>query len=91
MQGIEPKFHHSLTERLKYYRFLLKETADESELQQCDATIRASELSDLYQDYLNNKRKLEVSIKNYRDHHQSLQKLLTPKIRHLIKKSKKRQ
>lgn len=90
MQGIEPKFHTSLVERMKYYRHLLKETDEDSYLQSSDAFARASQLIDLYEEYLNNKRKLERSIKMYKDYHQNLQKLLTPKIRHLRRKIKQR-
>lgn len=87
MQGIEPKLHNSLTERMEYYRFLLKST--DSDVQSCDAIARASELSDLYEDYLKNKRKLEKSIKSYKQYHNDLRKLLTLKIRDLRKKEKK--
>ncbi|KQT22553.1 hypothetical protein ASG22_14950 [Chryseobacterium sp. Leaf405] len=88
MQGIEPKFHNSLTERIEYYRFLLKETVDDPDEISCEAVARASELSDLYQEYLINKRKLEKSIKSYNKYHEDLRKLLTLKIRDLRKKKK---
>ncbi|WP_027381260.1 hypothetical protein [Chryseobacterium daeguense] len=90
MQGIEPKLHTSLTERMEYYRFLLKEIAEDPESVSCDAITRASELSALYEDYLSNKRKLEKSIKTYKQTHDDLRKLLTFKIRELKRKAKHR-
>ena len=90
MLGIEPKFHTSLVERMKYYHHLLKETEEDSYIQAGDASARVSQLIELYEDYLNNKKELERSIKNYRDHHQNLQKLLTSRIRYLRRKTKQR-
>ncbi|MCS3529375.1 hypothetical protein [Chryseobacterium sp. JUb7] len=87
MQGIEPKIHSNLTKRMEYYRFLLKKT-DDSNIHSCDAIAKASELCELYEDYLDNKKKLEKSIKSYREYHTNLRKLLTLKIRDLRKKTK---
>lgn len=88
MQGIEPKFHTTLIERMKYYSLLLKESEDDPYLQSSEAINKVSQLIELYEEYLSNKRKLEKSIKNYKDYHQNLQRLLTPRIRHLKRKIK---
>ncbi|UZT98081.1 hypothetical protein ODZ84_00485 [Chryseobacterium fluminis] len=85
MQGIEPKIHSNLTKRVEYYRFLLQKT-DHPELHSNDAIAKASELCERYEEYLNNKKKLEKSIKEYREYHTRLRKLLTIKIRDLRKK-----
>ncbi|MCW3162735.1 hypothetical protein [Chryseobacterium oryctis] len=90
MQGIEPKLHSTLIERIKYYRGLLNEAKADSDDQFNDIAItNISELSKLYEDYLQDKKKLERSIKKYRDYHAELRKLLTLKLRELRRKRKK--
>ena len=64
MQGIEPKFHNSLTERMEYYRYLLHKTTDESDIESCEVIAKGSELCELYEDYLNNKKKEKLNIKS---------------------------
>lgn len=86
MQGIEPKFHSSLTDRMEYYRSLLKKINDEADIQPSDMISKVSELSELYEDYLAQKRQLEKSIKNYRQYHNDLRKQLTLKVRELKRK-----
>lgn len=88
MQGIEPKFHNSLTERMEYYRYLLQKTTDESDIESCDVIAKGSELCELYEDYLNNKKKLQESIKNYKEFHDDLRKTLTIKLRDVKKKAR---
>ncbi|PIF45453.1 hypothetical protein CLU96_2458 [Chryseobacterium sp. 52] len=90
MQGIEPKFHSSLTDRMDYYRGLLKKIADDPEIQPSDMISRVSELSELYEDYLANKRQLERSIKSYRQYHNDLRKHLTLRVRELRRKVKQK-
>lgn len=85
MQGIEPKLHSSLTERMEYYRSLLKKT-DDPDIQPSDMMSKISELSELYEDYLANKKQLERSIKNYRLYHNDLRKQLTLRVRELKRK-----
>jgi hypothetical protein len=87
MQGIEPKFHNNLTERMDSYRYLIKKM-EENDAESFEIISRASELQDLYEDYLSNKKKLEKSIKDYRQFHDDLRKLLTVKLRELRRKSK---
>ncbi|UOU97027.1 hypothetical protein MUU74_11030 [Chryseobacterium daecheongense] len=86
MQGIEPKFHSSLIERMKYYRYLLSEMHNEADLQSSEIISQTSELDELYDDYLMNKKKLENSIKNYRQYHLDLRKLVTARLRELKRK-----
>lgn len=88
MQGIEPKFHNSLTERMEYYRYLLQKTTDESGIESCEVIAKGSELCELYEDYLNNKKKLQESIKSYKDFHDDLRKTLTIKLRDVKKKAR---
>ncbi|HCA06169.1 MULTISPECIES: hypothetical protein [unclassified Chryseobacterium] len=90
MQGIEPKFHSSLTDRMEYYRGLLKKTAGTSEVQPSDMISKISELGELYEDYLANKRQLERSIKNYRQYHNDLRKQLTLRVRELRRKTRQK-
>jgi len=90
MQGIEPKFHNSLTARMEYYRCLLKETTDDPYAHGFDIISHTSELLELYEDYLNNKKELEKSIKNYKQYHNDLRKLLTPKLRELKRRKKQK-
>jgi hypothetical protein len=88
MQGIEPKIHNSLTERMDSYRYLI-EKMEEHDAESFEIISRASELQDLYKDYLSNKKKLEKSIKDYKQFHDDLRKMLTAKLRKLKKKSYK--
>ncbi|WP_449398552.1 hypothetical protein [Chryseobacterium wanjuense] len=67
MQGIEPKFHNSLTERMEYYRYLLQKSTDESGIESCDVIAKGSELCELYEDYLNNKRNFRKASKIIRN------------------------
>ncbi|NML69030.1 hypothetical protein HHL23_04375 [Chryseobacterium sp. RP-3-3] len=90
MQGIEPKFHSSLTDRMEYYRGLLKKTAVDPDIQPSDMMSRISELSKLYEDYLANKKQLERSIKNYRQYHNDLRKQLTLRVRELRRKTRQK-
>ncbi|SIS59483.1 hypothetical protein SAMN05421639_10968 [Chryseobacterium shigense] len=90
MQGIEPKFHSSLTDRMDYYRVLLKKTAIDSDIQPSDMISRISELGKLYEDYLANKKQLEKSIKNYRQYHNDLRKQLTLRVRELRRKTRQK-
>ncbi|CEJ71588.1 hypothetical protein [Chryseobacterium oranimense] len=90
MQGIEPKFHSSLTDRMEYYRGLLKKTAGDPEIQPSDMISKISELSELYEDYLAQKKQLERSIKNYRQYHDDLRKQLTLRVRELKRKVKQK-
>ncbi|MDR6157785.1 transcription initiation factor TFIID subunit TAF12 [Chryseobacterium sp. SLBN-27] len=83
MQGIEPKIHTSLIERMKYYSDLVKNSKHDSCINPEDAHQMMIELNKLYEDYLNQKRNLEKSIKRYREFYQGQQKLLTPRIRQL--------
>jgi hypothetical protein len=86
MQGIEPKIHNSLTERMDSYRYLI-EKMEEHDAESFEIISRASELQDLYKDYLSTKKKLEKSIKDYKQFHDDLRKMLTAKLRKLKKKS----
>jgi hypothetical protein len=88
MQGIEPKIHNSLTERMDSYRYLIKKM-EEHDAESFEIISRASELQALYEDYLSNKKKLEKSIKDYKQFHDDLRKLITVKLRELKRKSKK--
>ncbi|ALR29559.1 MULTISPECIES: hypothetical protein [Chryseobacterium] len=88
MQGIEPKIHNSLTERMDSYRYLIKKM-EEYDAESFEIISRASELQALYEDYLSNKKKLEKSIKDYKQFHDDLRKLITVKLRELKRKSKK--
>ncbi|STD00710.1 hypothetical protein [Chryseobacterium carnipullorum] len=90
MQGIEPKFHSSLTDRMDYYRVLLKKNAVDSDIQPSDMISRISELGKLYEDYLANKKQLEKSIKNYRQYHNDLRKQLTLRVRELRRKTRQK-
>lgn len=90
MQGIEPKLHTSLTSRIECYRILLQEAMDDSDVQSSDMMMKISELGDLYEDYLLNKKKLEKSIKNYREYHNDLKKKLTVRLRELRRKSRQK-
>lgn len=90
MQGIEPKFHSSLTDRMEYYRGLLKKTAGTSDIQPSDMISKISELGELYEDYLAHKRQLERSIKNYRQYHNDLRKQLTLRVRELRRKTRQK-
>ncbi|WP_128572375.1 hypothetical protein [Chryseobacterium sp. P1-3] len=85
MQGIEPKFHTSLTSRVEHYR-LLTEAMDDPELRSTEVIAQISELRDLYEEYLLNKKNLEKSIKNYREYHNELRKKLTVRFRELKRK-----
>ncbi|CAM2867833.1 hypothetical protein DRF59_00190 [Chryseobacterium flavum] len=89
MQGIEPKLHTSLTSRIEYYRLLI-EAVDDAESQSSDLFLQISELGNLYDDYLFNKKNLEKSIKNYREYHDHLRKRLTVRLRELKRKAKQR-
>jgi hypothetical protein len=90
MQGIEPKSHTNLTERAEYYHCMLKKIPEHSDVQPCDIISKVSELSSLYEEYVNNKKRLEKSIKNYNQYHSDLRKLLTLKIRDARKKIKQK-
>jgi hypothetical protein len=87
MQGIEPKFHNNLTERIEAYR-CLTETMEDDKTQFSHIISGSSELQDLYEEYLTNKKKLEKSIKDYKQFHDGLRKVLTPKLRELRRKLK---
>lgn len=81
MQGIEPKFHHNLIEKAKYYRCLLIESEKDND-SQCPIDIEEiSELGHLYEEYLKNKSQLEKSIKKYKEYHKKAQAQLSLKIR----------
>ncbi|GAA4161372.1 hypothetical protein GCM10022217_26930 [Chryseobacterium ginsenosidimutans] len=86
MQGIEPKIHNSLTERMDSYRYLI-EKMEEHDAESFEIISRASELQDLYENYISNKKKLEKSIKDYKQFHDDLRKMLTAKLRKLKRKS----
>ncbi|KMQ62950.1 hypothetical protein ACM46_13400 [Chryseobacterium angstadtii] len=90
MQGIEPKFHSSLTDRMEYYRTLLKKTASDPEAQPSEMISKISELRELYEDYLTHKKQLERSIKNYRQYHNDLRKQLTLHVRELRRKTRQK-
>ncbi|KXH81154.1 MULTISPECIES: hypothetical protein [Chryseobacterium] len=90
MQGIEPKFHSSLTDRMDYYRDLLKKTAGDPHILPSDMISRISELSELYEDYLAQKKQLERSIKNYRQYHDDLRKQLTLQVKELRRKQRQK-
>ncbi len=87
MQGIEPKFHNSLAERIEVYR-CLTEALEDHEARTSDIVSKSSELMDLYEEYLTNKKKLEKSIKDYKQFHDGLRKVITPKLRELRRKLK---
>ncbi|MEJ5105944.1 hypothetical protein [Chryseobacterium sp. MYb328] len=87
MQGIEPKLHTSLTSRIEYYRLLI-EAADDSETPSSDVITQIAELSNLYEEYLKNKKNLEESIKNYRAYHNDLRKKLTVRLREIKRKTR---
>lgn len=89
MQGIEPKLHTTLTSRIEYYRLLI-EAADHSETGSSDVIIQISELGNLYEEYLVNKKNLEQSIKNYRAYHNDLRKNLTVRLRDIKRKARKK-
>lgn len=90
MQGIEPKLHTSLMGRMECFRTLLQEDIDHSESQSSDILVKISELDELYDDYLLNKKNLENSIKNYREYHNDLRRKLTVRLRELRKKAKEK-
>ncbi|MFP3834488.1 hypothetical protein [Chryseobacterium sp. SIMBA_028] len=90
MQGIEPKLHTSLMGRMECFRALLQEAMDHSESQSSDILVKISELDELYDDYLLNKKNLENSIKNYREYHNDLRRKLTVRLRELRKKAKEK-
>lgn len=90
MQGIEPKFHSNLKERMEHYRWLIREIPDDPDMMSCDIISRTSELCELYEDYLNTKKKLEKSIQNYRQYNNDLRKALTIKMRDLKRKQKRK-
>ncbi|REC59837.1 hypothetical protein DRF65_24230 [Chryseobacterium pennae] len=89
MQGIEPKLHTSLTSRIEYYRLLI-EAADDSETPSSDVITQIAELSNLYEEYLKNKKSLEESIKNYRAYHNDLRKKLTVRLREIKRKTRQK-
>ncbi|MDM1555159.1 hypothetical protein PYS58_01025 [Chryseobacterium indologenes] len=89
MQGIEPKLHTSLTSRIEYYRLLI-EASDHSETCSSDVITQISELGNLYEEYLINKKNLEQSIKNYRDYHNDLRKKLTVRLREIKRKTRQK-
>lgn len=90
MQGIEPKLHTSLMGRMECFRNLLQEAMDNPESQSSDILVKISELDELYDDYLLNKKNLENSIKNYREYHNDLRRKLTVRLRELRKKAKEK-
>jgi uncharacterized protein YlxW (UPF0749 family) len=90
MQGIEPKFHSSLVDRMKYYSNLLSANHIQ-DIHSSDSIAQISELEELYEDYLMNKRKLEESIKNYRQYHNDLRRSLNTKLRELRREIKRKQ
>lgn len=89
MQGIEPKLHTSLTSRIEYYRLLI-EAADDSEAPSSDVITQISELGNLYEEYLMNKKNLEESIKKYRAYHNDLRKKLTVRLREVKRKTRQK-
>ncbi|WP_347217885.1 hypothetical protein [Chryseobacterium sp.] len=89
MQGIEPKLHTSLTSRIEYYRLLI-EAADDSETRSSDVITQIAELSNLYEEYLKNKKNLEESIKNYRAYHNDLRRKLTVRLREIKRKTRQK-
>ncbi|WP_426478227.1 hypothetical protein ACP3T3_01795 [Chryseobacterium sp. CBSDS_008] len=89
MQGIEPKLHMNLTSRIEYYRLLI-EAAEDPESHPSDVTKQISELGNLYEDYLLNKKNLENSIKNYREYHNDLRKKLISRLRELRRKARQK-
>ncbi|NIF06176.1 hypothetical protein F3J23_12065 [Chryseobacterium sp. Tr-659] len=89
MQGIEPKLHMNLTSRIEYYRLLI-EAAEDPESRSSDIVPEVSELRELYEDYLLNKKNLEQSIRNYREYHDNLRKRLTVRLRELRRKARQK-
>ncbi|MBD3906241.1 hypothetical protein NAL32_16405 [Chryseobacterium sp. Ch-15] len=89
MQGIEPKFHNTLIERAKYYRYLLVESQKDTEFSNPIDIDEVSELGDLYEEYLKNKSQLEKSIKKYKECHKKAQTQLSLKLRILRRNLKK--
>ncbi|UHO40674.1 hypothetical protein H5J24_12365 [Chryseobacterium capnotolerans] len=89
MQGIEPKLHTSLTSRIEYYRLLI-EAENDSEAPSSDVITQISELSNLYEEYLMNKKNLEESIKKYRAYHNDLRKKLTMRLREVKRKTRQK-
>lgn len=89
MQGIEPKLHTSLTSRIEYYRLLI-EAADDSETRSSDVTTQIAELSNLYEEYLTNKKNLEESIRKYRAYHSDLRRKLTVRLREIKRKTRQK-
>ncbi|AZA74265.1 hypothetical protein [Chryseobacterium indoltheticum] len=81
MQGIEPKFHNTLIERAKYYRYLLVESQKDTDSNYPIDIDEVSELGNLYEEYLKNKSQLEKSIKKYKECHKKAQAQLSLKIR----------
>jgi hypothetical protein len=69
---------------------LLKKAAGDPDIQPSDMISKVSELSELYEDYLAQKRQLERSIKNYRQYHNDLRKQLTLRVKELKRKVKQR-
>lgn len=88
MQGIEPKIHTSLIERMKYYSDLVKNSKNNSCISPDESNLMITQLNELYEDYLSKKRHLEKSIKSYREFYHGQQKLLAPRIRQLKKGNK---
>jgi len=89
MQGIEPQLHTSLTSRIENYRLLL-EALEDPESRSSDIALQISELGNLYEDYLSNKKNLEKSIKNYSEYHENLRKRLTIRFRELKRKARQK-
>lgn len=89
MQGIEPKFHNSLVERAKYYRYLLIDSQKDTEFNNPIDIDEVSELGDLYEEYLKNKSQLEKCIKEYKECHKKTQIQLSLKLRILRRNLKK--
>ena len=89
MQGIEPKFHNTLIERAKYYRYLLVESQKDTDSNYPIDIDEVSELGNLYEEYLKNKSQLEKSIKKYKECHKKVQIQLSLKMRILRRNLRK--
>ncbi|MNU13726.1 hypothetical protein ACLB9Y_05070 [Chryseobacterium scophthalmum] len=89
MQGIEPKFHNTLIERAKYYRYLLVESQKDTDSNYPIDIDEVSELGNLYEEYLKNKSQLEKSIKKYKECHKKAQVQLSLKMRILRRNLRK--
>lgn len=89
MQGIEPKIHQEVIKRVNDLQKLLKESPQENKTYTDEIFLMNTELSDLYEEYLVIKKKLEDCIKLYRTQHVNLRKQLTHNIRKIRRETYK--